>query len=871
MDNNLPKELWPGWETVQLLGRGSFGSVYEIRRAFMGLEERAALKLISIPQSISEIDEMRSYGYDEKSITGDLERQLKGILGEYAMMRRLNGSGNVVNCDDVRYEQHPDGIGWDIFIKMELLTPLTKALGPDTPEETVRRIGIDLCKALVLCGKNHIVHRDIKPQNIFVSDNGDYKLGDFGVARTMEKMGSGTRIGTYNYIAPEVYNGQPYGHSVDIYSLGLVLYWLLNERRLPFCPLPPAIPSAGDMEEARRRRLQGEPLPAPKNGSNALKSIVLKACAYDPAQRYQTAEEMLRDLERPEKVVREDFDPAKNEVLVLYGPPRWLSEEEEATEGRRGRSKSQPDSEEETMGWGQERPTPEDEGTQGAWGSGNAERREEADPDGTQGAFPKQKKTETPRKPGGEEPKPKAETPPRKEETPPKQPPVPTPPPKSKKGLVIGILAAVAVLAVLAVLIFHPFGGASSAPAPTAAPAAATAKPAAATAKPAESPKKTTAEYTVEVWVNHYAVELTKQQIEDFNQSNQDGLIIHATVKAYDEGSISASILEAPANCPDLCLIPSDSLGELVRAGLLDPLPTISRNMITEANSQGSVACASYYGTYYGYPITEDNGFFLYYDKSVIPEADLGSMEAIMGDCEAAGRLFGFELEGSAWYSSAFFFGTGCVSEWVLDSEGDPMYLDDSFNSPEGMIAAKGMKKLMDSYVYWNTSGTGAFGEGAAAVISGAWAADEAREILGSNFGAAELPSFTVDGRSYHLKSFFGSKLLAVKASGDTGRGAALHALARYLTGEQCQKERFLQLGFGPSNLNVQAMSEVKNDPVMRALLIQSEWSVPQTERYGPWWEAARQLAVDIHSASGESGIQSALDAYSDRVFGMVG
>ena len=199
------------------------------------------------------------------------------------------------------------------------------------------------------------------------------------------------------------------------------------------------------------------------------------------------------------------------------------------------------------------------------------------------------------------------------------------------------------------------------------------------------------------------------------------------------------------------------------------------------------------------------------------------------------------------------------------------MSLDDSFNSPEGMIAARGMKKLMDSYVYWNTSGTGAFGEGAAAVISGAWAADEAREILGSNFGAAELPSFTVDGRSYHLKSFFGSKLLAVKATGDAGRGAALHALARYLTGEQCQKERFLQLGFGPSNLQAQAMNEVKSDPVMRALLAQSEWSVPQTERYGRWWEAARQLAVDIHSANGESGIQSALDRYADTVYGMVG
>ena len=835
----------------------------------MGQEERAALKVISIPQDKSEIDELRSEGYDEESITGSFQAQLKRIVGEYSLMRKLNGSANVVNCDDVRYVQHTDGIGWDIFIKMELLTPLIQALGPDTPEETVRRIGIDLCKALALCERHKIIHRDIKPANIFLSDNGDYKLGDFGVARTMEQPGSATRIGTLNYIAPEIYHDQPYGPGADLYSLGLVLYWLLNERRMPFYPPAPAMPTATEKEEARLRRLRGEPVPAPKNGSDALRRIVLKACAYDPRERYQTAEEMLRDLESR----NDSFDPARNEVLVLYGPPlvRREGEEGEATEGPRGRKALAPNREERTIGRGRDLPSPEDGGTQGAWGSRSGSRRTEEDPEGTRGAFPKPKETEKGRKSAEVAPQPKAEVPPRTEPEELKQPAVPTPPPQksgSRKGLWIGIPAALVALAVLAILIFRPFGGAS-APAATARPAA-TAAPAA-TAKPSGGTQRTTAEYSVEIWVNHYAVELTEQQIRAFNQSNRDGLVFRATVNACDEGSIAASILEDPAHCPDLCLIPCDALGELVRPGLLDPLPTISRDMICEANSQASVDCASYYGTYYGYPVSEDNGFFLYYDKSVIPERDLSSMEAIMADCEAAGRFFGFELEGSAWYSSAFFFGTGCVNEWMLDSEGDPVHVEDSFNSPAGMIAAKGMKKLLDSYVYWNTSDTAAFGDGAAAVVSGSWGAETARELLGSNFGAAELPSFTVDGRSYHLKSFFGSKLLAVKNTGDAERNAALHALARYLSGEQCQKERFLQLSFGPSNLRAQKMSEVQNDPVMRALLAQEAWSVPQTEHYGPWWETARQLAVDIRLASGESGIQSALDRYLTTVSAMVG
>ena len=291
------KITWPGWQTVRLIGRGSFGAVYEIERDVLGEKERAALKVITIPQSSSDIDELYGEGYDEESITSTFKEHLKSIVAEYSLMRRLNGSANVVNCDDVRYVQHDSGIGWDIFIKMELLTPLIKVLGRDIPDEQVVRVGSDMCRALMLCKKHSIIHRDIKPANIFVSENGDYKLGDFGIAKTVEKTSGGTRIGTYDYMAPEVYHDRPYGSTVDIYSLGMVLYWLLNERRTPFLKLPPELPTNTEKEQARKRRFAGEPIPAPAHGGAELIGIVLKACAYDPQERYQSAEEMLRDLE----------------------------------------------------------------------------------------------------------------------------------------------------------------------------------------------------------------------------------------------------------------------------------------------------------------------------------------------------------------------------------------------------------------------------------------------------------------------------------------------------------------------------------------------------------------------------------------------
>ena len=290
------KVIWPGWEVVRKIGSGSFGAVYEIRRDMFGDVEKAALKMIHIPQNRDEIQELRSLGYDDASITTHFKGYLEDIVREYSLMNKMKGHTNVVYCDDIRYEQASDGIGWDIYIKMELLTPLMNDLSAVSTEDRVVKLGKDLCNALILCKDRNIVHRDIKPQNIFMSDTGDFKLGDFGVAKTVERTTGGTKIGTYKYMAPEVYNNQPYGHSSDIYALGLVLYWLLNEKRTPFLPMPPQIPTAAMEDNARLRRFSGEEIPAPLYGSEELQRIVLKACAFEPKDRYASASEMLADL-----------------------------------------------------------------------------------------------------------------------------------------------------------------------------------------------------------------------------------------------------------------------------------------------------------------------------------------------------------------------------------------------------------------------------------------------------------------------------------------------------------------------------------------------------------------------------------------------
>ncbi len=350
---------WPGWEVIRPIGSGSFGAVYEIQRDVLGITEKAALKVITIPQNSEDIQELRNEGYDEESITATFKTHLKSIMNEYALMRKMKGCTNVVDCDDFQYVQHDDGIGWDIYIKMELLTPMVAALPQDIPEQTVRSLASDICKALVLCKRFDIVHRDIKPQNIFVSELGDYKLGDFGIAKTVEKTSGGTKIGTYKYIAPEVYNNRPYNSTADIYSLGLVLYWMLNERRMPFLPLPPEKLTVSIDEQARARRLSGERIPAPAHGSEELKRIVLKACSFEPKDRYGSAEAMLADLQKLSAPAEEK---PQNDVNV--SPNAEVPAEEE--EGTVGAFAAIPVKEPETPA-AQEAAPEEEEGTVGAF------------------------------------------------------------------------------------------------------------------------------------------------------------------------------------------------------------------------------------------------------------------------------------------------------------------------------------------------------------------------------------------------------------------------------------------------------------------------------------------------------------------------
>lgn len=291
--------LWGSWYVDEVIGEGSFGRVYKVHRDDFGERYYSAVKLITIPRNETEYAEVCSSGMGENTIRNYYQGYIQSIVGEMHMMQRLRGNSNIVSYEDHSVIENPYGVGADILVRMELLQPLNDFIAEHgMTARDVLQMGIDMCKALEVCQRYDIIHRDIKPGNIFISYSGSYKLGDFGIARVNNGFSELSKKGTFPYMAPEVYRGAPYDASIDLYSLGIVMYRLLNNNRLPFLPQPPHSVTYSDNEMALTRRLNGEAMPLPVNVKHGkIANIIMRACEFYPQGRYHSPEEMRIDLE----------------------------------------------------------------------------------------------------------------------------------------------------------------------------------------------------------------------------------------------------------------------------------------------------------------------------------------------------------------------------------------------------------------------------------------------------------------------------------------------------------------------------------------------------------------------------------------------
>ena len=314
-------KVFDHWQIKEFLGSGSGGktAVFRLVRSDSGWGV-SALKIVNLIEERGDIESLSNYQRQE--YIHAREERSRNAEQEVRLMDALRGNTNIVDYLDHTFVDWSDdtGFGRDMLIRMELLNDLRNDIrsGKIFSEAEILKIGHDICVALVLCHRKNILHRDIKPENIFQNKDGNYKLGDFGVSRVLDACPdavASTGIGTFEYGPAEQMTGR-YDKRVDIYSLGLVLYELSNDNRLPFAA------STYVTGKEVSKRLSGVLFPRPSNASPALCKVILKACAFNPDERYQSAAEFLRDINMVRRKARGDIPrklPQQEDVKAASG------------------------------------------------------------------------------------------------------------------------------------------------------------------------------------------------------------------------------------------------------------------------------------------------------------------------------------------------------------------------------------------------------------------------------------------------------------------------------------------------------------------------------------------------------------------------
>ena len=302
MDNNMDfPQLpagWSNWKIEEKIGEGTYGTVYKASRQIAGQTEFSAIKIVKIPNGEDEVNDILRIMKAEEAAEEYYRDLVNNYIREIQAMVQLQGITNIVTIQDYEVIPTENRLGWTIYIRMELLTSFPDYQITHTIDEAeVIRLGMDICTALDYCEKAEIIHRDLKPDNIFVSKRGEYKLGDFGVARKIDRsLSVRSSHGTYPYMAPEVFKGEKYDHRADIYSLGLVMYRILNHNREPFLP-ERQIVYYRDREEALNRRISGEAIPDLDHVNPALMKVIRRSLEYARENRYRSAAEMRAALQ----------------------------------------------------------------------------------------------------------------------------------------------------------------------------------------------------------------------------------------------------------------------------------------------------------------------------------------------------------------------------------------------------------------------------------------------------------------------------------------------------------------------------------------------------------------------------------------------
>lgn len=352
---------------------------------------------------------------------------------------------------------------------------------------------------------------------------------------------------------------------------------------------------------------------------------------------------------------------------------------------------------------------------------------------------------------------------------------------------------------------------------------------------------------------------LLNKIIQTFQQQYQEQANFHITFAAQGETECKDVILGGLEESADVFTFADDQLSALAAAGALNTVE--NDDMIKQMNLSTAVEAATVRNTLYAYPLTADNGYFLYYNKRYFSDEDIQTLDRILEVAADNGGLFSMDWS-SAWYVYSFFGNTGM--EVGLNEDGITNYC--TWNRQDGDICgvdvAQAMLNIATQPAFSNRTDEeflqGVRDGTVIAGVSGVWNAVAIEEIWGEDIGAAKLPTYTCGDRQIQMASFSGCKLIGVNAYSKHYEWAC--KLAEWITNEQNQKLRFELREQGPSNIQAASSVEVQQSPAIAALLEQSKYS--QLQRVGgKFWDPVTVFGENMASknATGED-LQKQLD-----------
>ena len=367
---------------------------------------------------------------------------------------------------------------------------------------------------------------------------------------------------------------------------------------------------------------------------------------------------------------------------------------------------------------------------------------------------------------------------------------------------------------------------------------------------------------TLTMWGAEEDQTMLREMADAFIAENADKGNITINIGACSEADAKDNVLTDPTAAADVFAFADDQLNELVAAGALQEV-SLNADDVKSRNLEGSVEAASLDGKLYAYPMTADNGYFLYYDSSVISAEDAQTVDGILAAAAAAGRTFDMTIN-DGWYIYSFFAGAGL--EATLADDGVNTVCN--WNEAPGADVAQAVMDIASNSAFVSapdadivsgiTNGT------VCAAVSGTWNAKVAQETWGENYAATKLPTYTMNGEQVQMSSFAGYKLVGVNPH-SANVGVAM-MLADYITNEANQQKRFEDRQLGPSNINVNASEAVQAAPAIAALAAQSDFS--DLQRVGAnYWDPAASLGQIL--ASGDTQGKTTQQLVDDAVAGI--